>query len=86
MCSEEASDPKSVWIVGDEILGDEIILKNNPLKKLALNLKKELVEVQFAKTSEGYKVSNINSFPAYVPVDVINSLASQFIKKTAKAS
>lgn len=84
--SEEASDPKSVWIVGDEIFGDEIILKNSSLKRLALNLKKELVEVQFANTREGYKVSYINSFPAYVPADVINSLASQLIKKTAKTS
>lgn len=79
--SEIASEPKSAWIVGDEILGDEIILKNNSLKRLAKNLKKELVEVQFAKTAEGYKVSFINSFPAYVPVEVLNSLAIQFTKK-----
>lgn len=84
--SEVASEPKSVWIVGNEILGDEIILQNNSLKRLASNLKKELVEVQFAKTTEGYKVSFINSFPAYVPDEVLNSLAIQFTKKTATAT
>lgn len=83
--SQPSSAPKSVWIVGNEILGDKTIIKNNSLKRLALNLKKELVEVQFAKTAEGYKVSSINTFPGYVPIEGVNSLAIQLIKKTVKA-
>ena len=79
--SEKVSELKSAWIAGNEIFGDTILLQNNSLQKLSQNLKKDLVEVQFSKTNEGYKVSFIDSFPAYAPDEVIDSLANQFTKK-----
>lgn len=84
--TEPSGKAISVWIVGKKILDNKIILQKEALKKLSKNLKKDLLEVQFTKTSNEYKVSFINSFPTYAPQHVVDSLALLLTTKTGKAT
>jgi hypothetical protein len=81
---EAATEIKSVWVVGKEIFGNEVVGHEAALKKLSRSLKKMFLEISFAKTAEGYKLSFINSFPLMAPDPIIDTLASLLTQKASK--
>jgi len=74
--TEATSDIVKIWMAGNTIVEEKTVAPKSALKKLSKNLKKILLEVHFAKTSEGYKLSAINTFPVYAPQPVVDALTT----------
>jgi len=72
------------WIAGKEIIAGKLPVEKAALRKLSKNLNKPFLEIDFANTPSGIKVSCINTFPLAAPSLVINSLASLLIQKKIK--
>jgi hypothetical protein len=83
--TEASNEISNVWIVGKEIIGNPTIANKMALKKLSKNCKKIFLEISFARTATGFKLSFINSFPLVAPEPVINTLASLLTKKASLA-
>ena len=81
---EAATEITNVWVVGNEIFENEMIGHEAALRKLSKNLKKMFLEISFAKTVGGYKLSFINSFPIMAPEPIIDTLASLLTRKASK--
>lgn len=78
---EPSTEIKRIWTVGGRVTNANAIPEEKALKKLSSNLNKILLEVDLAKTKEGIKVSNINTFPLYAPAEAVDSLAELLLQK-----
>jgi hypothetical protein len=82
--TETSGEQICIWIVGGEIIGEVSKAQKKSLKKLSENLKKTFLEIHFAKTLKGCKVSFINTFPEFAPLKVIDSLLILLTQKNSK--
>jgi hypothetical protein len=82
--TEATTEVQKVWIAGKDIIDEKAIANKAALKRLSKNLKKPFLEVHFAKTAKGYKLSTMNTFPVYAPQPVTDALANILIQKASK--
>lgn len=78
---EPSTEIKKIWTVDGRVTNRKAIPEEKALKRLSSNLNKLLMEVDLAKTKEGMKVSNINTFPLYAPVEAVDALAKLLLQK-----